>query len=124
MYRSVKRNELFSGVRGKVLAELCAAEDRLTGGQVAMKCAASRSNTNRILNELVDAGIVSRRVHPSVYMVEMCDNATARAVAVLHDATSTTDDMGDAVQLLRTEVPRWTAQHQSSLCLAGAETRV
>lgn len=124
MYRSVKRNELFSGVRGKVLAALCAAEDRLTGGQVAIRCAASRSNTNRILSELVDAGIVSRRIHPSVYMFEMCDNATARAVAVLHDATSTTDDMGDAVQLLRAEVPRWTARHQTSLRSVGAGTRV
>jgi len=112
---AVLRNELFSGVRGRVLAALCAANDRLTGGQIAVICSASRSNTNRVLGELVDAGLVSHRVHPSVTMFEMSDRAAAHAIAVLHDATSDTAEMGEAVRVLRAEVPRWTAHPDVSL---------
>lgn len=110
---------VFTGVRGRVLAVLCEADDRLSGGQVAHLAAAARSTTHGALAELVDVGIVRRHDHPSVTMFELADNAVARSIETLHDRASRPDEKRAAVMILRHVLPQWAARRPELATLSS-----
>ena len=99
----------FGGVRGRILALLCVADDRMSGGQIAAAVQASRSTNHQVLAELVAVGIVTRHEHPSVTMFELRDNAVGRAVDTLHDPEATHDDRQAAAGILHHVLPTWAA---------------
>ena len=105
---------VFAGTRGRVLALLCAAPDRLSGGQIATATDSPRSTCHGVLRELVAAGIVRRHDHPSVTMFELEDNAVARAIDTLHIEACHHETRVAAAQILCHVLPQW-AQNRDEL---------
>jgi len=111
---------VFEGTRGRVLAVLCAATDRLSGGQIARASNSTRSTCHGVLRELVEIGVARRRDHPSVTMFELEDNAIARAMDTLHDDAAHAETRVAAVLILRHVLPQWSDKRTELNLIAAA----
>ena len=109
----------FRGTRGRVLALLCEADDRLSGGQIASMTNSSRSTAHGVMAELVHLGIASRTDYPSVTMFELGDNAVARAIDTLHDRRANAQAKIAAVKILRHVLPQWAEERDELASIAS-----